>query len=138
MRRVSYQFPKSFDCSLLVRKPFSLCLEKMAALSSMQDNFRTDTGAVKREIHLQIASNRFDFEIVTAGNLAGVSEEADFLLTISDTVLRSDSHRPDPTQKFMVKMLDSRNATEIYVSHTTNPQTISSKEAAEYIYQVMK
>jgi len=103
----------------------------------MQDNFRTEKGAVKREIHLQVACNRLDFETASLQALSGVSDEADFLLTISDTVLKSDGYRPEPAQKFMVKLLDNGGVTEIYVSHTTNPQMISSKDAAEYIYQVM-
>ena len=137
MRRVSYQFPKFFDCSISVPLPFSSCLEKMTALSMRQDNFRTEKGAVKREITLQIACNRLDFEPISRQSIAGVSDEADFLMSISDTVLKSDGHRPEPAQKFMVKALDRGNATEIFVAHTANPQAVSSQTAAEYIYQVM-
>ena len=114
-----------------------MCLEKMTALSMRQDNFRTEKGAVKREISLQIACNRLDFEPISGQILAGISDEADFLMSVSDTVLRSDGHRPEPAQKFMVKVLDRGNTTEIFVAHTANPQTISSQTAAEYIYQVM-
>ena len=92
---------------------------------------------MKREITLQIACNRLDFEPISRQSLAGVSDEADFLMSISDTVLKSDGHKPEPAQKFMVKVLDRGNTAEIFVAHTANPQTISSQTAAEYIYQVM-
>ncbi|MBR5008368.1 MAG: hypothetical protein IKY09_05290 [Methanocorpusculum sp.] len=109
----------------------------MTALSMRQDNFRTEKGAVKREITLQIACNRLDFEPISRQSIAGVSDEADFLMIVSDTVLKSDGHKPEPAQKFMVKALDRGNATEIFVAHTANPQAVSSQTAAEYIYQVM-
>ena len=137
MRRVSYQFPKFFDCSISVPLPFSSCLEKMTALSMRQDNFRTEKGAVKREITLQIACNRLDFEPISRQSIAGVSDEADFLMIVSDTVLKSDGHKPEPAQKFMVKVLDRGNTTEIFVAHTANLQAVSSQTTAEYIYQVM-
>lgn len=138
MRRVSYQFPRTFDSSILVRLPFSRCLERLCALSSYQDNFRSDSGAVKREISLQVACNRLDFEPVTPQSLSGISDEADFLLTISDTVLRSDGHRPEPAQKFMVKVIDRGGETGVYVAHATEPQAIPAKTAAEYIVKVMQ
>ena len=137
MRRISYQFPKIFDCSISLPLPFTMCLEKMTALSMRQDNFRTEKGAVKREITLQIACNRLDFEPISRQSIAGVSDEADFLMIVSDTVLKSDGHKPEPAQKFMVKALDRGNTTEIFVAHTANPLAISSQTAAEYIYQVM-
>ena len=137
MRRVSYQFPKTFEGHLSVPFSFSRCLERLSALSSRQDNFRTDAGAVKRDIALFVACNRLDFEPVTPQTLSQITDEADFLMSISDTVLKSDGHRPEPAQKFMVKALDRGNATEIFVAHTANPQAISSQTAAEYIYQVM-
>ena len=138
MRRVSYQFPRTFDSSILVRLPFSRCLERLCTLSSFQDNFRSAAGAVKREISLQIACNRLDFEPVLPQTLSGITDEADFLLTISDTVLRADGHRPEPAQKFMVKVIDRGGESGVYVAHATEPRALSANTAAEYIVRVMQ
>ena len=138
MRRVSYQFPRTFDCSLPVRIPFAECLKRLSTLSATQDNFRNERGAVKREISMQIACNRLDFELAVPGALAGITDEADFLLTIADTYLRSDGHRVEPAQRFMVKVLDRGNVSEIFIAHATEPQAIPATSAAEYIFQVMQ
>ena len=138
MRRVSYQFPKTFEGHLSVPFSFSRCLERLSALSSRQDNFRTDAGAVKRDIALFVACNRLDFEPVTAGVLSQITDEADFLMTISDTLLRSDGHKPEPAQKYFVKVLARGNSAEIYVAHATEPQAIPVQTAGEYIHQVMQ
>ncbi len=137
MRRVSYHFPRTYDYTFSVQTPFHECLARIVTLVNRQDNFRDSRGAVKREFVLGLACNRLDFEQVTPMALATVTDEADFSLTLSDTILRAAGSRPEPSQKFMIKVLDSGAVREIFIAHTTEPQSISWREVAECLQQVM-
>lgn len=138
MRRVSYKFPRTCDYAFQASIPFSSCIANIAGLSGKQDNFHDERGAIKREFTVKIASTPLDFEPATPARLAGVTEEADFSLTLADTILRAQGKRPEPAQTFFVKVREDKSGVEIFVSHITEPLTISPRDVVNYIQQVVR
>ncbi|MDO5844196.1 MAG: hypothetical protein Q4Q53_03500 [Methanocorpusculum sp.] len=118
MRRISYTFPHSCDIEFEVPVTFAKYLDAVEKLAGRQDNFRTEIGPVKRDISVHLAVDRTGFEKITRGSNISriVTDEADIIITFSDTILKSDGHLPMPDKKYLVKALDKGTRTEIFVT----------------------
>ena len=137
MRRVSYLFPHTCDVMFDVYQPFSIYLQGMTTLADRQDNFRTATGPVKREIAVSIAHDRLGFErIRKTSRLENVTEEADIQIILTDTILKSSGNVPLNEQKFLVKGIDKGNFTEVYVTKSPAIPGVSSHEMKQIIQEL--
>ncbi len=135
MRRVSYLFPKTCDIMFDVPEPFSSYLSGIKKLADRQDNFRSETDPVKREITVFIAHDRLGFEKISKTSpLEGeVTNEADMKIVLTDTILRASGNIPVSEHIFLVKGLDKGNFTEIYISKSPVTPGISSFEMKQII-----
>jgi len=138
MRRVSYQFPHTCDIMFDVSKPFSAYLQGMEKLADRQDNFRSPNGPVKREIAVFIAHDRLGFERIskTSRLETEVTEEADIMIILTDTILKSSANVPLNDQKFQVKGIDRGNLTEVYVTKSPAIPGVSSLEMKQMILEL--
>jgi len=138
MRRVSYQFPHTCDIMFDIFQPFSAYLQGIEKLADRQDNFRSANGPVKREIAVFIAHDRLGFERVkkTSRLEAEVTEEADIMIILTDTILKSSANVPLNDQKFQVKGIDKGNFTEVYVTKSPAIPGVSSLEMKQIIQEL--
>ena len=138
MRRVSYQFPHTCDIMFDIFQPFSAYLQGIEKLADRQDNFRSANGPVKREIAVFIAHDRLGFERVkkTSRLEAEVTEEADIMIILTDTILKSSANVPLNDQKFQVKGIDRGNLTEVYVTKSPAIPGVSSLEMKQMILEL--
>ncbi len=138
MRRVSYLFPHTCDVMFDVSRPFSAYLRGMEKLADRQDNFRSANGPVKREISVFIAHDRLGFERIGRNSRleAEVTEEADIMIILTDTILKSSANVPLNDQKFQVKGIDKGNFTEVYVTKSPAIPGVSSLEMKQIILEL--
>ncbi len=137
MRRVSYLFPHTCNLMFDVYQPFSVYLQGMTKLADRQDNFRTPTGPVKREIAVSIAHDRVGFErIRKTSYLEDVTEEADIQIILTDTILKSSGNVPMNEQKFFVKGIDKGPFTEVYVTKSPAIPGVSSFDLKKIIQEL--
>lgn len=118
MRRISYTFPHSCDLEFEVPVNFAKYLDAVETFAGKQMNFRSEIGPIKRDVKVQLALNRTDFEKITRGSnmSSSVTDEADIIITFCDAVLKSDGHQPLPDKKYLVKALDKGVRTEIFIT----------------------
>lgn len=135
MRRVSYQFPRRCDLEFEAPVPFPQFMTVIEKFSARQDNFRDERGPIKREFVLSAAQDRLGFERIVrgAGQLANVTEEADFQLQITDTILRSSVGIPLSEHRFLVRALDKGNRTELFVTKVPSTPGLSAFEVKQMI-----
>ena len=137
MRRVSYLFPHTCDLMFDVYQPFSIYLQGMTKLADRQDNFRTATGPVKREIAVSIAHERLGFErIRKTSHLEDVTDEADIQIILTDTILKSSGNVPMNEQKFFVKGIDKGSFTEVYVTKSPAIPGVSAIDMNKIIQEL--
>lgn len=138
MRRVSYLFPHTCDVMFDVFQPFPAYIQGIEKLADRQDNFRSANGPVKREISVFIAHDRLGFERIRKNSRleAEVTEEADMIITLTDTILKSSGNVPLNEQKFQVKGIDKGNFTEVYVTKSPAIPGVSSHEMKQIIQEL--
>lgn len=86
-------------------------------MDGKQTNFRTDMGLFKREMKVDIASEKTGFEPVRTDNefISGISERADFTLRINDTLLKGEGRYPAAEYTFLLRVDDHGSRVECFV-----------------------
>ncbi len=138
MRRVSYLFPHTCDVMFDVFQPFFAYIQGIEKLADRQDNFRSANGPVKREISVFIAHDRLGFERIRRDSRLEeeVTEEADIMIILTNTILKSSSNVPLNDQKFQVKGIDKGNFTEVYVTKSPVIPGVSPLEMKQIILEL--
>ena len=128
MRRISYQFPNRCDLAFDHDVPFSRAVSSICSMDGKQTNFRTDLGLFKREIKVEIASEKTGFEPVRTDNefLKGISERADFTFRIRDTLLKGDGRYPAANYTFLLRIDDKGGRVECFIIHEGRSGEIDS------------
>ncbi|MCP1714302.1 hypothetical protein J2T58_000129 [Methanocalculus alkaliphilus] len=117
MRRVSYQFPNHCDLVFEHDVPFQEAIRSICKLDGSQTNFRTERGLFKREIHVEIARDKTGFERVRTDSdfIDDISERADFLLQINDTLLKGEGRYPAAEYSFLLRVDDLGSRIEGFI-----------------------
>jgi hypothetical protein len=97
-------------------------------MDGKQTNFRTDLGLFKREIKVEIASEKTGFEPVRTDNefLRGISERADFTFRVRDTLLKGDGRYPAADYTFLLRIDDRGGRIECFIVHEGRSGEIDS------------
>lgn len=117
MRRVSYQFPNRYDLIFDHDVSFSQAISSICRMDGKRTNFRTDIGLFKREIRVDIASEKTGFEHVRTDSefLSEISERADFTFRINDTLLKGEGKVPAAEYIFLIRIDDKGGRIECFV-----------------------
>lgn len=118
MRRISYKFPHTCDIEFELFIPFRRYLDGIESLADKQENFRDEKNAYKRVFTVRLAFEKTDFEKISkgCGMSRCVTDEADIMIILSDTHLKSNIVKPLPDKVYLVKAIDRGSRTEIFVS----------------------
>ncbi len=139
MRRVSYQFPNRCDLEFEVDVSFPVFLEGIEKLADTQDNFRTERGPVKREVAVFLAHDRLGFEQIRRGSemKKTVSEGADIIITLTDTLLKASGNVPLTEHKFMIRSLEKGDHTEIFITKSAQAEGADAMDMKKMILGVL-
>jgi len=88
-------------------------------MDGKQTNFRTDRGLFKREIHVEIACDKTGFEKIRTDSefIDDISERADFILRINDTLLKGEGRYPTAEYTFLLRIDDLGGRVEGFIVH---------------------
>ena len=139
MRRVSYQFPNRCDLEFEVNVSFPTFLEGIEKLADTQDNFRTERGPVKREVAVFLAHDRLGFEQIRRGSemKKTVTEGADIVITLTDTLLKASGNVPLTEHKFMIRSLEKGDHTEVFITKSVPAEGADSMDMKKMILGVL-
>jgi hypothetical protein len=141
MRRVSYHFPNNYDLVFDHNVPFSQMISSICRIDGKQTNFRRDVGLFKREIRVEIATDKTGFEPVRTDSdfISGISERADFTIRINDTLLKGEGNFPAAEYTFLLRIDDKgKNRVECFIVHQGRSGEIDSLDLKNMLKGVLR
>ena len=117
MRRIYYRFPTSYDLDFDLPRPFGEVLRCLHTLHDSHSTYRREKELVKRQILVQLATNRMNFEMLDAlpPFEDTVTETADLRLILHDTILSGQGRFPLSENIFLLRVEDKGQHCECMV-----------------------
>jgi len=108
MRRIYYRFPGTYDLDFDLNRPFPEVLGCIRRLHDTHQTSRRGTDLVKRQILVQLATNKMSFEMVDSlpPFEETVTEMADFRLIVHDILLAARGRVPLGENIFLMRVQD--------------------------------
>ena len=130
MRRIYYRFPNTFDLDFDLNRPFPEVLGCIRRLHDTHQTNRRGTDLVKRQILVQLATNKMSFEMVDSlpPFEETVTETADFRFILHDILLAAKGRVPLGENIFLMRVQDKGPQSECTVVKEGQQGTMDAAE----------
>jgi hypothetical protein len=109
MRRIYHRFPLKVDLTFEITRPFAEVVRCIVGLDNTHTTDRIGDDLVKLDFVVDVAESKTRFEPVDRipGLCDTLSEEADFRITLNETLLTPERRVPLSENRFYLRVHDS-------------------------------
>ncbi|MDD4299138.1 MAG: hypothetical protein PHO78_00610 [Methanomicrobium sp.] len=118
MRRIYHRFPLRCDLDFEIEKPFLDVVEKVVGMNNTHVTERVGEDLIRLDVHVSVADSKTRMVPVEdiADFLDTITDAADFMLILNETILTGDRRIPRSETVYYLRVNETGMITECFVS----------------------